>query len=709
MASYNAETLAGRNPDLVALVHASPDAMVVIQRGRHVFANDRALRLYRARDLSHLASKPALEYMHSSLGGAPRDRLESMTYERRQLEYVDEVIVRLDGTLCEIEAAGSPIVFDGHPAALVVMRDVTVRKQAEQARHAAEQRFTAAFMNAPIGMAVLDLDGVVTEANPAMADLLRHPVEALVGDCAFDWVHPADRHGSRGRFRRLLCDASAVETAEVRMVRGDGEIAWTAVSTATLRDPSGAPSSFILQLHDVTDRHNAEEKLRHRASRDPLTGLANRSMFIEHLQVAVASPNVPTQVPAVMFIDLDRFKIVNDSMGHSCGDKLLAQVATRLQHSLRPTDLIARLGGDEFAVLLPAVLSAAEASEAARRLQHSLREPFLVDGSEIHVRASIGIALANRGSDAHALLRDADAAMYRAKADGGSEHAIFDASLRMASNRRMDLETGLFRVLADKELRLHYQPIVDTTTGAHAGYEALLRWHRASGEVVSPAEFIPIAEETGVIIPIGAWVLRRATQQMRNWRAQHPDLPSLNIAVNVSGQQLLSRGFDDEVRACVNLLAPDTLTLEITESAATQLTRQAVDRLEQLSQLGAQIAIDDFGTGMSSLARLQLLPVHSVKIDRQFIANLATSEQARELVQAILAMAKALGVTATAEGVETARQAELLREFRCARAQGYLFGNPRPPKQVALPNRPRHTARRAGAPRLRLAHARALS
>ena len=685
MPSDDAESLAARNPDLVALVHASPDAMVVIRDGRHVFANDRALRLYRARDLAQLASKPALEYMAPSMGSVPKQRLESMTHERRQLGYVDETIVRLDGTRCEIEAAGSPIVFDGKPAALVVVRDITERKQAEQARHAAEERFRAAFVHAPIGMAVLDLTGVVAEANPALAELLRTPVDALLGTSMFDRVHPQDRQGSRGRFERLRSDTSVVETAEIRVVRGDGEIAWTQVSTTTLRDPAGAPSSFILQLHDVTDRHNAEEQLRHRASRDQLTDLANRTLFTERLELAIAGVDDSPRLPAVMFIDLDRFKIVNDSMGHICGDNLLAQVATRLHHSLRPTDLIARFGGDEFAVLLPAVRSADEAAGAARRLQQSLREPFVVDGSEIHVRASIGIALASSGSDAQTLLRDADSAMYRAKAAGGSGHSVFDASLRATTSRRMDLETGLYRVVADAELLLLYQPIVETTTGNYTGFEALLRWRRASGEIVSPAEFIPVAEETGTIIPIGAWVLRQATQQIRSWRAQHPDLPPLNIAVNVSSRQLVSPGFDDDVRASIDSLGPDTLTLEITESAAAQLNIDAVDRLEQLTRLGVQIAIDDFGTGQSSLARLQSLPVHTLKIDRQFIANLGVSEQGQELVHAILAMARALRLTATAEGVETPHQATLLREIHCPRAQGYLFGRPLPAEQVDFP------------------------
>ncbi len=607
-----------------------------------------------------------------------------MTEERSHLDYVDEAIIRLDGTRCEIEAAGNPIVFDGEPAALVVVRDTTARKEAERALQAAEQRFRSAFVHAPIGMAVLDTGGVISEVNPALAPIVGCRMAELVGSSIFGWVHPDDRDGSRARFARLLAGTSAVETSEVRLIRRDGEVVWARASTSTLRDPDGPPSSFILQLEDVTARRTAEEQLRFQASRDHLTGLANRAVFIERLQDAVDVLDRNVGAAAVLFIDLDRFKVVNDSMGHICGDELLAQVAGRFRDSLRPADTIARLGGDEFGVLLQRVRSVDEAALAARRLHHSLIEPFLIEGGEVFVNASIGIALAEPGTDALALLRDADSAMYQAKAAGGGIHVAFDEKLRAACSRRMDIETGLYRALGDGELFLAYQPIVEIATGAVIGVEALLRWRRVDGNLVPPDEFIPVAEETGVILPIGAWVLQQAARQMRAWRAANPAMLPVAVAVNVSTRQLLNPDFCDQVLPLAARLLPDRLTLEITETAAAQITSVGIAALDQLSRNGVEIAIDDFGTGLSSLARLRSLPVHAIKIDRQFITNLASSEQDRSVMLAIVAMAEALGLTAIAEGVETAQQAGLLRDAGCPLAQGYLFDRPLPPEQVCF-------------------------
>jgi diguanylate cyclase (GGDEF)-like protein len=377
-----------------------------------------------------------------------------------------------------------------------------------------------------------------------------------------------------------------------------------------------------------------------------------------------------------LFVDVDRFKNVNDSMGHSCGDELLAQIARRLRSSMRPSDLIARFGGDEFAVLLREVRHSEDAVVAARRLRDGLAEPFRIDRAEVYVSVSIGIALADCGSDVEGLLRDADSAMYRAKAAGGSGHVVFDETVRAVCSRRMDLESGLHRAIADGELSLAYQPIVETTTGVRTGFEALLRWHRRDGEVIPPAEFIPIAEESGTIVSIGAWVLTEACRQARAWRAANRSSPPLSIAVNVSTRQLLDPVFYDAAISAAQSIYPDVLTLEITESAAAQIGNAALATLTALSQRGVRIAIDDFGTGESSLARLRALPVHTLKIDRQFIADISGTEEDERLVRAVLAMADALGLTAVAEGVETQAQAAVLRRVGCALLQGDLFGKP---------------------------------
>jgi diguanylate cyclase (GGDEF)-like protein/PAS domain S-box-containing protein len=617
--------LAERNPDVLALVQASPDAMVVIQNGRHVFANDRALQLYDISDLGELASKPALDYMDPDLAAHARARL------------------------------------------------------------VAEERFRSVFIHAPVGMAVLDPTGTVTEVNPALAEIVRCPMDELVGSRVWRWMHPDDRDGSLRRFAQLLDSAAAVATAEIRVVRPDGVIVWAHASTSTLRNSEGAATSFILQLQDVTAHRSAEEQLTHQATRDQLTGLANRALFTARLQDALDAREPGSDGPAVLFLDLDRFKVVNDSLGHSSGDELLIKVAERFRASLRPTDTVARLGGDEFAVLLEHVRGLDEATLAARRLQQCLGSPFDIDGADVYANVSIGIALAAPGSEALGLLRDADAAMNHAKTAGGGKFVAFDETLRAACSKRMELESGLHGALARDELFLLYQPIVETATGAMTGVEALLRWRRADGSIVTPDEFIPVAEETGLIVRIGAWVVREAGRQLRSWRMTNPSAPPLSMAVNVSTRQLLTPELADEVVAVVERIRPDRLTLEITETAAAEVTETELGILERLSRRGVRLAIDDFGTGQSSLARLRTLPVHMLKIDRQFIAGIAVSEGDRSIVLAMIAMADALGLVAVAEGVETPAQAAILRDAGCPLAQGYLFGRPQPPEEIPFP------------------------
>jgi diguanylate cyclase (GGDEF)-like protein/PAS domain S-box-containing protein len=668
--------------DLNNLIQLSPDAVIVIQDGWHVFANARALRLYGAQTLAELATKPAIEYMDPRLKTKGLERMRLMAEGRAELDYVDEAIVRLDGTLCEIEAAGSPIIYQGRAAALVVVRDIARRTASEAARRVAEERFRSAFVHAPIGMAILDAEGRISEANPALARILGSDVATILGSPVSQWLHPDYRRDSRARFARLLGEQSAVEMAEVRLLRVDGTTLWGHASTSAIRDDTGHATSFALQLQDITARKSAEAQLKDQASRDTLTGLANRSLFKERLDSALASSRSRAGWPAILYVDLDRFKIVNDSLGHACGDDLLRQVAARFRGALRPCDTVARLGGDEFAILLERVHMVDQAARAARRLHESLAAPILIDRDEIFVNASIGIALADATSDAVVLLRDADAAMYQAKSKGGGTSATFDDRLRADCKHRMDIESALHRAITRTEFYLVFQPVVETQTGNVSGVEALLRWRRPSGELVMPADFIPIAEETGLIVPIGAWVLREACRQLRQWRVDYPDTPPLTMAVNLSTRQLNSEDLLRVVSALIEGIGPDRLCLELTETAITGVSRAHLHILNKLRALGVTIAIDDFGTGYSSLARLRQLPVQVLKIDRQFVDGIVTSAGDRSVVLAIIAMAHAMGLVVVAEGVETGEQADLLREANCQRSQGYFYGRPQQPHEI---------------------------
>lgn len=662
--------------DVQSLIQLSPDPVVVIQDGRHVFANRRALTLYGADSLAQLASRPAIDYIHPSMHVQAAERMRSMTDRGADLDYVDEAIVRVDGSRCEIESAGSPISYRGRPAALVVIRDTTRRYLAESGQREAAERFRSAFVHAPIGMAVLDESGLIREANPALVDLLGLDLDLVVGNPIARWINPEYHRAARIRFARLLERRSSFETSQIQILRPDGSTRWVHASTSAILDRSGAALSFVIQLQDVTGWKAAEARLVDQASHDQLTGLVNRSVFRDRLKQALARARLTQGAPAVLFMDLDRFKVVNDSMGHAYGDELLTCVAGRFRGVLRPGDTLARLGGDEFAVLVENVLEVGEVLQVATRLRECLHAPVQVHRSEVFVTVSIGISLAEPGSDTETLLRDADVAMYAAKAEGGDVQISFDDRMRAVGSTRLDIELGLHRAVAGRELHLEYQPVVDSRTGTMIGVEALLRWQPPGRERIMPDDFIPVAEETGLIVAIGTWVLHDACRQLREWRSAFPDLPSLTMGVNVSSRQLLSSELLDMVREAMQGIGVDRLCLEITETAAAQITDTALHTLQQLRALGVSVAIDDFGSGYSSLARLRYLPVDVLKIDREFISNATSSAGDRSVVVAIAALAQALGLTVVAEGVETAQQATLVLDAGCELAQGYYYGRP---------------------------------
>jgi diguanylate cyclase (GGDEF)-like protein len=440
---------------------------------------------------------------------------------------------------------------------------------------------------------------------------------------------------------------------------------------------------LVLNYSDITERAQYEERLAQQAFHDPLTGLPNRALFQDRLEQALRQRG---RTVGLLFIDLDHFKVVNDSLGHDAGDQLLCDVAERLADCLRDGDTLARLGGDEFTVLLPNIAGPQDALAVAHRIESRLKPPFDLPGQSVFVSASIGVATGVALEDrSEALLRDADAAMYEAKARGRARHAMFDIAMHTRAVTRLAIETDLRRAIDNHQLELHYQPIKWLKGDQIVGVEALLRWRRPDGTLIPPGDFVPVAEETGLIRPIGRWVLHEACRQLASWRSELPQAANLSVSVNVSARQLQNASLVEDVEAALaeSGLDPGSLILELTESAVVENLEGAAATLQQLKWMSVQLAMDDFGTGYSSLSSLSQMPLDILKIDQSFVARLDHDADGRAVVYAIISLATALGVRVTGEGVETSAQLSTLIELDCDHGQGFLLGRPVPPDELA--------------------------
>jgi len=438
---------------------------------------------------------------------------------------------------------------------------------------------------------------------------------------------------------------------------------------------------YIAELERVKNElEESREHFRHAAFHDALTGLPNRALLADHLKLSIErAKQRPDHLYAVLFLDLDRFKNINDSLGHAAGDRFLIEISGRLQACMRPTDTVARLGGDEFAILLDGVEANEDAICVAERVQDELSKPFYLNGHDVYTTASIGITLCNSYYDSpENILRDADTAMYHAKESGKARYEIFDAAMHANVVAMLQLENDLRRAVENHEFQVYYQPIVALETGRLAGFEALVRWLHPDKGIVSPLEFIPLAEETGLIMEIGEWVLRESCRQMRQWTEEMHTLYPLIISVNVSSKQLAQSNMIDKVKAILQEtgLDPSQLKLEITESAVMENAESATAMLLRLRELGLKLSIDDFGTGYSSLSYLHRFPVDTLKVDRSFVSGIGDGDENAEIVRTVITLARNLGMLVIAEGVETIEQRDLLKELKCDYGQGYLFSRP---------------------------------
>lgn len=587
----------------------------------------------------------------------------------------------------KIIAEGSISLYleDGEPKGIQgFFRDITVRKKTEVALLTSESRFRTIFESSVAGIAMLAPDGSFLQANPAFCEFLGYSENELRELKITDVTHPDDIEETLSRRNIALANKSRSIVCEKRYMCKDGSVFWAQLSSTWFFDEQGQPLYTVPVIQNITRRKEAELKIRELAYYDSLTRLPNRSLFNDRLERALANSQRLNKSFALMFLDLDRFKGVNDTLGHAVGDEMLCQAADRLRHCLRENDTVARLGGDEFVVILSDHKSEDNVPHIATKILESLSKPFDLAVREVFSSTSVGIAIyPEDGTTAVDLLRHADMAMYAAKDSGGDTFRFYSEEMNAKAVSRMDLEANLRRALDKNEFFVEYQPQIDLETNRIAGVEALVRWRHPNLGVIPPNQFISLAEETNLILPLGAWVMRTVFEQCVLW-SQNGWLP-FRIGVNVSGRQFTQDDFVDVVCKLIEETGvdPNLLEFEITESVVMNDVESAVVTLNRLRDLGIHMAIDDFGTGYSSLSCLKNLPVSRLKIDKSFITDLQSNPDDRAIVEATIAMAKRLDLDVTAEGVETVEQFGFVQGRECDEVQGFYFSRPLSAADVA--------------------------
>ncbi len=589
-------------------------------------------------------------------------------------------IITPSGKLKWLQATGQPQALEDSIVAWdCIILDVSQQKQAELELRHSEERYRLLAENINDLVALHKLDGHYLYVSPSVTMLLGYQPEELLGRDPYDFFHPDDCETILQRSHRKVLTGSS-DSVTYRMRHRAGHYIWFETLTRPIISPDGTITQLQTTSRDVTDRIQAQQQLRHEAHHDALTGLPNRHRLLERLTAALQRQASQDHYNfAVLFLDLDRFKVINDSLGHLAGDQLLVVVAYKLQSVLRSVDLVARLGGDEFVILLEDITDLQAVIQAIQRIFTQLQDPFMVAGRNVYITASIGLVWGNsRYNQAEELLRDADLAMYRAKSCGRARYEIFDPEMHRQALEQLHLEHDLRQSLDNQDFVLHYQPIVALDTGCLAGFEALIRWQHPQRGLLQPGIFMETAEETGLITTLDCWALRTACQQLKQWQQQFPHCHHLKVSVNLSAHDLHQPNlldYVDSVLADVNWLQP-CLTLEITESMLIERVEETIELLQDFKKRGIHMSLDDFGTGYASLNYLHRLPLDNLKIDRSFISQMQKGQKNYQIIETILSLSQQLGLHSIAEGIETEEQLHQLRQLGYQFGQGYLFSRP---------------------------------
>ena len=659
-----------------SLAQSSPTGVyLMLPNGECTYVNERFQEItgYRADDAMGFGWH-RMVHPDDREGIGAVETLDEIPHEPMQFDFR---VVRPDGEVRWVAANTGPMfdddgVFQG---AVGTLEDVTERKEATRD----SQRLTDIFEATHDLVAIADSQGALLYLNQSARAFFEMPSHG-----------PLESFDMMTRFGPELVEQLTTEVqpdldrdgmwyGELPIQRPDGTIVPHRAQLLVHKNDDGHSEFFSAVLHDISERKAIEHRLAHQATHDPLTGLPNRTLLLDRLDQAQRRARRNNRRVAVLFLDLDHFKVVNDSLGHGLGDRLLIAIANRLQTALRPADTVARFGGDEFVVLCEDLTNQQDAVAIAERVNEAISGPFVIDDVEVFVGVSIGIAFPDdNDADPETLIRDADAAMYQAKDRGRARWVIFDNAMRASAVDRLDIENALRRALDRRELRVFYQPMINLSSGRITGVEALLRWEHPERGLLLPGDFIAVAEETGLIVPIGSWVLDHACRQVQRWQASIPDLPPMVLAVNLSGRQLgHPRLVEDVARVLRDTgIEPNNVELEITESVLMDDVEMSEETLGRLKTLGVKLVVDDFGTGYSSLSYLRRFPVDVLKVDQSFVDGLGHDTGDSAIVTAVVTLAHTLGLHAVAEGVETTEQLSELRRLDCDTAQGFYFARP---------------------------------